>query len=528
MSRSHSPRERRSPALKDLSGRLKGPYNDQVGYRGRVGVPSYWKDVDTASEASGGQCHRDTKRYDLAKKQTPSRQEEDRRASATEEFEERRSNARSRYGLSSRGRESSFSPKRRERFSPEYSDEENGSNRGRVCRSERYRSHRSRRSSSTESRTAHQSTRRNERRAVDYGDLDTSDARNNKRQRKKQNRDNEADFSSRYLYNPESGLWYDQETGTYSYYDENFGGYVPWEAPPLSDASMRLVVLESEVLEAQKLVIVDSDGLSVGRDRGTDKRLRLPEMLTSKFHANVYLQPLPMENLEFINSERLNESLAYIFCVVDCGSQHGTFVNETRLSESKVASQPFILSHLDILKIGSTSLQVHLHASGLVCDACSTTENNVIDLAPAPVEQQPQPITLKGSNKREALEAARKQELKRLKRQFAGSAVDNSNYTDRAALRRQMQPDSPPAATPSVNYVPPNHGARLLQKHGWEQGQGLGSHGQGIVEPVTLQVSENRTGLGYGASHYSNAASQPESLQQATRRIYRQRFQQLQ
>lgn len=473
------------------------------------------------SEASGSQSHRDLNRHEQYKRQTHFRR-------ADEEFEDCVSKTRSRYGLYSKDRESSFSPKRRERFGPDYSDEENGRSRGRGWRNVCSRSHRSQRSSSAESRDDY-STRRNERKALDYGDLDSKDARNNKKQRKKQKHDNKADYSTRYLYNPESGLWYDQETGTYSYYDENLGGYVPWEAAPLSDASMRLVVLESDVLEAQKLVIVDSDGLSVGRDWGTDKRLRLPEMLTSKFHANLYLQPLPMDNLEFINSERLSDSLSYIFCVVDCGSQHGTFVNGIRLSESKVASQPFILSHLDVLRIGSTSLQVHLHSSGLVCDACSTTEHNVIDLAPAPVDQRPQPITLRGSNNREALEAARKQELKRLKRQFAGSTVDNSNYTDRAALRRQMQPDSPPpAAAPSDNYVPQNHGARLLQKHGWERGQGLGVHGQGIVEPVALQVSENRTGLGYGQSYHSSAPPQQETLQQATRRIYRQRFQQLQ
>lgn len=346
------------------------------------------------------------------------------------------------------------------------------------------------------------------------------------RKRREEPHEPEPEFPSRYLYNAESGLWYDQETGSYSYYDETLGGYVPWEeAPPHGDASMRLVILESEVLEPQKLVIVDSDGLSVGRDRGTDKRLRLAEMFTSKFHANIYLQPLPMENLEFINAERLDESLTFIFCIVDCGSQHGTFVNETRLSESKVASQPFILNHLDLVKIGTTTMQVHQHSSGLVCDACGTTDTNVVDLAPLPpAAVEPQPVVLKGANKRETLEAARKQELRRLKRQYAGAKAEHSSYTDRAAIRRQTQPDSPPASAPEV-YVQPNHGERLLMKQGWERGQGLGSQGQGIVEPIALQASENRTGLGYGQS--SAPASLPglqETVQQATRRIYRQRF----
>ncbi|KAJ9069327.1 hypothetical protein DSO57_1019596 [Entomophthora muscae] len=351
------------------------------------------------------------------------------------------------------------------------------------------------------------------------------------RKRREEPHEPEPEFPSRYLYNQESGLWFDQETGTYSYYDETLGGYVPWEETSHGDASMRLVIIESEVLEPQKLVIVDSDGLTVGRDRGTDKRLRLAEMYTSKFHANIYLQTLPMDNLEFINSERLDESLAYIFCIVDCGSQHGTFVNETRLSESKVASQPFILKHLDLIKIGTTTMQVHQHSSGLVCDSCGTTETNVVDLAPVqPAPVEPQPITLKGASKREALEAARKQELRRLKRQYGGSKGGQSEYTDRAALRRQTQPDSPPpsASAAAEIYAPSNHGERLLMKHGWERGQGLGSQGQGIVEPIALQGSDNRMGLGYGQSSAPNAMpAQQETLQQATRRIYRQRFQDL-
>jgi hypothetical protein len=47
---------------------------------------------------------------------------------------------------------------------------------------------------------------------------------------------------------------------------------------------------------------------------------------------------------------------------------HGTFLNNVRLSESKMASQPFLITHLDEIRIGSTVLQAHFCESCEICD----------------------------------------------------------------------------------------------------------------------------------------------------------------
>ena len=40
-------------------------------------------------------------------------------------------------------------------------------------------------------------------------------------------------------------------------------------------------------------------------------------------------------------------------------------------------------------------------------------------------------------------------------------------------------------------------GRGLLEKMGWKDGQGLGSDGQGIVDPITLKYKNDSKGVGF-------------------------------
>ncbi|KAF9941056.1 hypothetical protein BGZ65_005305 [Modicella reniformis] len=140
-------------------------------------------------------------------------------------------------------------------------------------------------------------------------------------------------------------MWHDATTGTFSYYDATSETYIPvegpeggqppqqqqqqplfsnttanyydttqyvdpntgyagagiestqgyrhhYEAPPESDATLRLCVLSSNVLKLRGVILMDASGLSFGRDRplsGQGKRVRMVEMEISRFHASVYL-----------------------------------------------------------------------------------------------------------------------------------------------------------------------------------------------------------------------------------------------
>ena len=190
----------------------------------------------------------------------------------------------------------------------------------------------------------------------------------------------------------------------------------PSDGPHLGSASaavsaleLRLVKLESDVLPGSSRVALINDdsagdqGVSIGRDRlaafDQRARLRLPALEVSKHHANIFLGP----------DQRGNKC----YSIIDTGSTRGTFVlkweralelldyeigsldfpsateiasistrHYDRLAEPKRASPPRLLEHLDLLRIGHTTFQVHIHrprdrpdemslVRSICCDSCS-------------------------------------------------------------------------------------------------------------------------------------------------------------
>lgn len=139
----------------------------------------------------------------------------------------------------------------------------------------------------------------------------------------------------------------------------------------------RLVIHESKFISPKwRLAVIDGySEVQFGRDAPpagvSTPRIRLKDMEVSKLHATL-----------FWDAERAE------WAVVDMGSKHGTFVgsgqdtNRVRLSESRVASMPKRLKHLDRLSLGSTTFVVHIHENRLPCSDCSASEKGADDFIP--------------------------------------------------------------------------------------------------------------------------------------------------
>ncbi|CAG8457946.1 5346_t:CDS:2 [Dentiscutata heterogama] len=378
---------------------------------------------------------------------------------------------------------------------------------------------------------------------------------------------------AQYFFHPESNIWFDVYSGVYSAYDESTQTYTPvdpssivYTSPvsnedsaidqgePGSDATLRLVVMESGILKSGHLVLVDANGISMGRDRWDDRRLRLAEMPTSKHHCQIYCSSSTAADAKSDDDDPSSVTTLDTFFIVDIGSQNGTFVNSKRLSESKMSSKPHQLCHLDELVVGSTKFQVHLHKQW-TCDVCTVTEGKMIDISQKlDGNANHNKIKHKGSEgdigfdgtsnninatQKELLEFQRREELNRLKRKYMGQPSvkpKHTKYVDRAAIRREIHPDNSPIrkdwedisrinseieVNVQTKIGSENRGNKLLQKMGWKEGQGLGCNGTGILDPVQLVTNEGTKGLGASANTVKNPS---ETLQEATRRVAKERF----
>ena len=158
-------------------------------------------------------------------------------------------------------------------------------------------------------------------------------------------------------------------------------------------SSLRLIVQSSSVLpRLRRVAVLDGHNeVEVGRDlavSGKTPRIRLKDMAVSKHHATVF---------------RVRENNEW--AIVDMGSKHGTFVSRVdvvepgpsssmgagvttsqentvafRLSQSRQASIPHVIHHMDLLTIGGTCFVVHIHEGGVPCQDCASDPNFDIPL----------------------------------------------------------------------------------------------------------------------------------------------------
>lgn len=345
----------------------------------------------------------------------------------------------------------------------------------------------------------------------------------------------ETELYSRYLYNEEADLWYDALTGQYSRYDPMSRTYRPVQIieydgedydqteKPESDATLRLVVLESERLKPGHIVLVDANGLTVGRDKSWDRRLRLPEMAVSKYHCQIYYH------------KKDDTEQKEGFYIVDVGSRNGTFVNNERLSDAKSSSIPKMLKHLDRVQIGSTVLEVHYHEEQWPCGKCQSKRDNVIDTNTADKRKRKSNNERRSESQSDSLDWY--EELKLLKKRYAAPMKGSrtTDYMDRAGLRRTRdasasrleakqslkRPDdreeqhNEPVIAASIHTPVQGIGNSMLRKMGWQEGQSLGREGtEGVLTPITPSTTTGRAGLGLVNTRKQDSSEQYLSVGQ--------------
>ncbi|UYV72378.1 AGGF1 [Cordylochernes scorpioides] len=268
---------------------------------------------------------------------------------------------------------------------------------------------------------------------------------------------------------------------------------------------IRAIVQASSGLKPGSLLVVPMTGAVIGRDLTAG--LTLPDPDISKAHAQIFL-----------------DEEDKVFRIKDLGSRNGTVLNGERLSEGEFStSQPRRICHADVLELGSTCrLLLHVHRNHETCDDC---EPGVVQAAiQQNLESGPQILT------KDQKEEERRNVLRQLKKKFGLKRMDfevhtgeAAGYVDRSAVRRATKgSDNPYEKTeiPSgldVSLDSGNKGFQMLQKMGWNKGQGLGKGaGQDNLEPVSLSEQVGTTGLGSTVIGPMNRSNQPIKWQRSS------------
>ncbi|CAJ0957364.1 unnamed protein product [Ranitomeya imitator] len=214
---------------------------------------------------------------------------------------------------------------------------------------------------------------------------------------------------------------------------------------------IRVIVVRSPVLQKGSLFIITAEkSATIGREKNLGHDIRIPEVGVSKFHAEVYFD---------------HSLQSYV--LVDQGSQNGTIINGNQILQPKIICEPVLIHHGDEVKFGETVLSFHVHPGSETCDGCE----------PGQV--------------RAHLRLNQKEE-----------------YSEFAMLCYRVKADTFPVRR-EINDS--NKGRQMLEKMGWKKGEGLGKSGDGMKDPIHLQLHKKQAGLG------AHNASSVEDIQSSTR-----------
>ncbi|XP_022837765.1 angiogenic factor with G patch and FHA domains 1-like isoform X2 [Spodoptera litura] len=262
---------------------------------------------------------------------------------------------------------------------------------------------------------------------------------------------------------------------------------------------MRVIVRETKLpkLRVGNLFIITKDGGTVGRE-GEQHIILLKDHNVSRTHLDIKFDPY--RNL---------------YMMTDLGSKNGTILNGTRMSESQVRSEPMEVVHGSTIQIGETKLLCHIHPGNDTCGHCEPgllmealeKEKKVAYTRTCSVQKQHQ------------------LELARLKNKYAPKpplAIEETAYNDRAQARRETvgsshHSEKTQSTDINTSIAAENKGFKLLEKMGWNKGEGLGKDSQGETEPVPLVSNEGTAGLGAGRAPFAPIAK--NSLGPATMRL---------
>lgn len=264
---------------------------------------------------------------------------------------------------------------------------------------------------------------------------------------------------------------------------------------------MRAIVASStdSQLDPGTLFIVTCTGGTLGREGDHD--ILIPEKLVSKHHAS----------FKYVYKDG-----EYVFQITDVGSKNGTYISGKRLSDSLVESEPVVVTHGSVIKVGTTELLFHIHPKDDICSECeayNVTQEKIADLS-----------------REKSLKEKHIQELTTIKKKFM---IKNSppkyplGYEDRSENRRKLKGSSHPAektesASTEVAIDNRNKGFSLMSKMGWVEGTSLGKQ-DGIVEPLVVKKQEGRRGLGCEESFANllHAAEESKKISHAKKTMER-------
>ncbi|KAJ3130809.1 hypothetical protein HK100_007447 [Physocladia obscura] len=248
--------------------------------------------------------------------------------------------------------------------------------------------------------------------------------------------------NKRYIYDSETQLLFDSVQGVYCSWDAEEQVWIPSEK--LQDdghgesiAILRLAVQQSDVLPptANTPITIDVDpreGITFARDAIAQRPLlRLKELAVSRAHARLFVRRVLSQK-----SGRWTDAA----CLIDLGSTHGCFVDGKRVSDKKVAGKIVHVSHNQVLTIGSTRFQIHVHREW-PCAGCAGPLANQAHVLESTVAINTSEIAADIASLNVDLDGARRGELKKLKRQLVGpdaSSVFGKGYTDRSLQRRKL------------------------------------------------------------------------------------------
>ncbi|XP_075694693.1 angiogenic factor with G patch and FHA domains 1 [Rhinoderma darwinii] len=252
---------------------------------------------------------------------------------------------------------------------------------------------------------------------------------------------------------------------------------------------IRVIVVRSPVLQKGSLFIITAEkSATIGREKNLGHDIRVAEVGVSKFHAEVYFD----HNLQ-----------SYV--LVDQGSQNGTIINGNQILQPKIICEPVVIHHGDEVKFGETVLSFHVHPGSETCDGCEPGQVRAHLRLNQKEEFTAVPVISK-----EEKEKLRRKGLKQIREKYGLQGVDyennkvlkNSKYKDRADRRRKVvgsestfQRDDAPASV-HVEINDRNKGRKMLEKMGWKKGEGLGKSGDGMRDPIHLQLHKKKAGLG--------------------------------
>ncbi|XP_077143355.1 angiogenic factor with G patch and FHA domains 1 isoform X2 [Ranitomeya variabilis] len=267
---------------------------------------------------------------------------------------------------------------------------------------------------------------------------------------------------------------------------------------------IRVIVVRSPVLQKGSLFIITAEkSATIGREKNLGHDIRIPEVGVSKFHAEVYFD---------------HSLQSYV--LVDQGSQNGTIINGNQILQPKIICEPVMIHHGDEVKFGETVLSFHVHPGSETCDGCEPGQVRAHLRLNQKEEYSAGPILSK-----EEKEKLRRKGLKQIRDKYGLQTVEyednkvlkNSKYKDRAGRRRKVvgsegtfQRDDAPASV-HVEINDSNKGRQMLEKMGWKKGEGLGKSGDGMKDPIHLQLHKKQAGLG------AHNASSVEDIQSSTR-----------